>query len=79
MLFHKRWAGHLKEMNKLINKDRKRDPKTMKRKTARWKRRKRKTGKEIKRILGPEKQRKKNRKSGKYTHNYGGGLGNMDC
>ena len=61
------------------HKDRKRDPKTMKRKTARWKRRKRKAGKEIKRILGPEKQRKKDRKSGKYTHNYGGGLGNVDC
>ena len=51
----------------------------MKRKTARWKRRRGKTGKEIKRILDPDKQRKKNRKSGKYTHNYGGGLGNMDC
>ena len=61
------------------NKDRKRDPKTMKRKTARWKRRKRKAGKKRKRILGPEKQRKKDRKSGKYTHNYGGGLGNVDC
>ena len=53
--------------------------KKMKRKTSRWKRRRGAAGKKFKcRMLGPEKQRERKRKSGKYEQNYGNSLDDED-